>query len=79
MINKNNARENLKRIKHVYKVNDLVLVKNERSTKYGQDAYNGPWTILEVRNNGTVKIEKGAVSDVYNIRNITPYTSLNNE
>ena len=58
IINQSNSRENLKQIKHVYKVNDLVLVKNERSTKYEQDACNGPWTILEVRNNRTVKIEK---------------------
>ena len=50
------------------------MVKNQKSTKYGQNAYNGPWTITEVRNNGTVKLNKGAISDVYNIRNITPYT-----
>ena len=72
-IHKNNQTENNKRIKHEYKVNDTVLVKNEHSTKFGQDAYNGPWKILEVQNNGTVKIEKGAITDVYNIRNITPY------
>jgi len=51
----------------------LVLVKNEQSTKFGKDAYNGPWTIQEIKDNGTVKITKGPVSDVYNIRNITPY------
>ena len=72
-IHKNNQAENNKRVKHEYKVNDTVLVKNEQSTKFGQDAYNGPWKILEVRNNGTVKIEKGVITDIYNIRNITPY------
>ena len=73
LINKNNAKENSKRTPHDYKVKDLVLVKNEQSTKFGKDAYNGPWMIQEVRDNGTVKISKGPVSDVYNIWNITPY------
>ena len=73
LINQNNAKENSKRIPHQYKPEDLVLVKNEQSTKFGKDAYNGPWTIQEVRNNGTVKISKGLISDIYNIRNITPY------
>ena len=58
---------------HQYKIKDLVLVKNKQSTKFGKNAYNGPWTIQEVRDNGTVKITKGLVSDVYNICNITPY------
>ena len=73
LINQNNAKENSKRIPHQYKPEDLVLVKNEQSTKFGKDAYNGPWTIQEVRNNGTVKISKGLISDIYNICNITPY------
>ena len=66
--------ENEKRIPHTYKVNNLVLVKNQKSTKYGQNAYNGPWTITEARNNGTVKLNKVSILVIYNIRNITPYT-----
>ena len=72
-IHKINQAEYNKRIQQEYKVNDTALVKNKRSTNFGQDAYNGPWKILEVWNNGTVKIKKGAIMDVYNIRNITPY------
>ena len=74
-INKNNTKENSKCIQHKYKVNDQVLVKNQKSTKFGQGAYNGPWTVNKVRNNGTVKITKVLVTDVYIIRNITPYQS----
>ena len=70
-----NVNENKKCISHNYKVNDSVLVTNERSTKYGQNAYSGPWTILEVRNNGTVKIEKKIITDIYNIQNITTYVT----
>ena len=52
---------------HKYEVDDLVLIKNKQSSKYGKDTYNGPWTIKEVRDNRAVKISKGPVSDVYNI------------
>ena len=38
---KNNTRENKKRVAHTYKSEDLVLVKNERKTKYGKDTYQG--------------------------------------
>ena len=75
-INKNIAEENSKRIQHEYKINDQVLVKNQQSTKFGQDAYNGPWTVNKVRDNRTVKITKGVITDVYNICNITPYNSI---
>ena len=73
LINQSNSKENSKQVDHTYKVDDLVLAKNKQSTKYGKDAYNCPWTIQEVQDNGTVKISKGLVSDVYNIQNITPY------
>ena len=67
LINQNNARENSKHINYTYKDGNSVLVKNEQSTKYGKDAYNGPWTIQEVRDNRAIKISKGLVSDVYNL------------
>ena len=57
-INKNNTKANSKRVQHKYKVNNQILVKNQQSTKFGQDAYNGPWTINKVHNNRTVKITK---------------------
>ena len=64
-----------KRIKHKYKVNDIVLVKNKQSTKFGQGTYNGPWKILEVLNNNTDKIQQCAIIDTYTIQNITLYKS----
>ena len=74
-INRNDAKENSKRVHHEYKVNDQVLVKHQQSTKFGQNAYNGPWTINKVRDKGTVKITKKVFTDVYNLRNITPYNT----
>jgi RNase H-like domain found in reverse transcriptase/Reverse transcriptase (RNA-dependent DNA polymerase)/Integrase zinc binding domain len=69
----NNRRENSKRIPHQYRVGDQVLVKKEWDSKYGSDAYKGPFDIVEVRNNGTVRIREGRITDTYNIRMITPY------
>ena len=57
---KNNTVENNKRKKHVYNVNDKVLLKMQANLKYGTDAYTGPFKIVQVNNNGTVKIKKVA-------------------
>ena len=40
--------------------------------KYEQP-YSGPHPILRINNNGTVRIQKGAVTETVNIRRITPY------
>ena len=63
-VNQSNSKENSNQITHIYKVDDLVLVKNKQSSKYSKDTYNGPWEIQEVRDNGTVKIAKCLVSDI---------------
>ena len=75
LIKKNNERENHTRKVHQYKTEDLVLTKNEQSTKYGNTAYSGPYTVTSVNDNGTLYIKKGIVTDVINIRNVHPYLS----
>lgn len=76
-IKANNARENAKRKEYQYKVNDQVLVTNPDSRKYGSDPFIGPYTVLEVRNNGTVRLEQemanGTVQQTWNIRQLKPY------
>ena len=67
--------ENQKILQYEHKGNDLVLVKNQKSSKFGQNDYNGLWTITKVGRNRTVKINKGAISDVYNVCHITPSTN----
>eukprot|EP00957_Ditylum_brightwellii_P013426 1013813-Ditylum_brightwellii.AAC.1 len=62
-----------RRKKHHYQVADKVLVKGDRSSKFGEHAYKGPYEIVEVNNNGVVEIRKGSVTDVFNMRNIKPY------
>jgi len=69
----NNQRENKVRIPHDYKVGDEVLYRNDYLAKYSQDPYDGPYRIVRVNTNGTVRLEMGAVTDTVNIRLIKPY------
>lgn len=73
LIKINNLRENQKRLDHTYRNGDMVLIKASQSTKYGTDAYYGPFSIVQVNDNGTVRVREGATTDTYNIRMITPY------
>ena len=78
LIQKNNERENRKRVKYTYEVGQKVLIKTEQSRKYGKDPYTGPYEVVEVRNNGSLRLKKllgrGAVFETYNLRNVFPYT-----
>jgi hypothetical protein len=76
LINKNNKRENSKRIEHQYKLRQLVLLKRGTENKY-EAPYTGPHTILKVNDNGTVHLKVKSVTDTYNIRQLLPYHEAN--
>ena len=76
VIEKNNKAENAKRVAHLYKEGDPVLLKRGTENKY-ESPYKGPFNILKVNDNGTVCLRVGAVEDSYNIRRLTPYTEAN--
>jgi hypothetical protein len=73
LIEQNNRRENAKRKPHVYTVGNKIMIKNDPQRKYGEQAYSGPFTILRVNDNGTVRYQRGLLRDTINIRNITPF------
>eukprot|EP00957_Ditylum_brightwellii_P013982 1055109-Ditylum_brightwellii.AAC.1 len=73
LIRKNNEQENKKRKTPNYQVGDNVLLKGNRATKYGNNAYGGPYPIEQLNSNGTVKIRMNTVTDVVNFRSIKPY------
>jgi NADH:ubiquinone oxidoreductase subunit len=74
IIQKNNKKENAKRIPHEYKVNDKVLCTSKPTlSKFGSNPWEGPFQILKVNNNGTVCLRKGVVIETVNIRQIQPY------
>ena len=73
LIHKNNIQENSKRIPHTYQVEDKVLIDlGDVKTKF-DPKYEGPYSVVQVNNNGTVRIRKGAVTETVSIRIIHPY------
>eukprot|EP00957_Ditylum_brightwellii_P180196 13726156-Ditylum_brightwellii.AAC.1 len=53
---KNNENESKKGKLYHYQVADKVSVKGDRSSKFGDYACKGHYEIVQVNNNGTVKI-----------------------
>ena len=73
-ITANNKRENRSRINYQYTVGDQILIKVELKGKFAGDPCEGPYRVTSVNPaNGTIRYQKGAVEDVINIRNVTPY------
>lgn len=77
-INKNNARENNRRIPHDYKVGEKVLVTKPGIQGKMSLPREGPYPITKVFTNGTVRIQRGAINDRINIRRLTPYYERSN-
>eukprot|EP00957_Ditylum_brightwellii_P067500 5124600-Ditylum_brightwellii.AAC.1 len=73
LIRKNNEQENKKMKTHNYQIGDNVLLTGNRATKYGTNAYNGPYSIAQINSNGKVKIRMNRVTDVVSLRNIKSY------
>ena len=71
-INENNRRENSRRKPHQYNVGDKVLLRRGTENKY-ESPYSGPHEILQVNDNGTVRMAVKNVIDTFNIRRIKPY------
>ena len=71
-INENNRRENSRRKPHQYHVGDKVLLRRGTENKY-ESPYSGPHEILQVNDNGTVRMAVKNVIDTFNIRRIKPY------
>jgi transposase InsO family protein len=74
IIDKNNKKENAKRKEHTYKVGDQVLLRRGTENKY-EKPYLGPFNILKVNDNGTVRLIVKSTEDTYNIRRLVPYVS----
>ena len=79
LTDRNNERENKRRIDYDYKVGDKVLVIKDgilrkSESKYGKE----PWTITTVHTNGTIRVQCGTKSERINIRRVTPYTEAIN-
>ena len=73
-VDKNNARENSLRVDHDYHIGDKVLVTDRDIHCKLNCPTKGPYNIIQIYTNGTVRVQRGAVTERINIRRCTPYT-----
>ena len=78
---KNLARENAARIPHTYMVGDKVLVRLDPSDrKWKLNApFEGPFLIMQVYKNGTIRIQRGAYDEVIHLRRVKPFVDSDYE
>ena len=67
-------RGSLTRLNARYTIGDKVLLNRGTENKY-EALYQGPFNILQVYDNGTVRLKIKSVEDTYNIRRLVPYNS----
>jgi hypothetical protein len=79
IINKSNHEENKSQIPYEYKVGDQVLLETSGILRKFSAPRTGPFSVMNVCNNGTIQIQKGIVSERVNIlRIITPFNQYPN-
>ena len=76
-INKDNIRENNKRVDHNYKSGDTVMLDDNCAHRY-ETPYKGPFVIKQCWTNDMVTLQCGAINIRYNIHRIESYTSTTN-
>ena len=71
----NNQRENKSRVPHEYKVGDKVLINRDVIQRKLLPKRDGPYEVVRIYDNGTIKLRKGIVVQRINIRRLQPYHS----
>ena len=74
-IEDSNKRENAKRVRHTYKVGDLVTKDRNQLQPKLHRPRDGPYTVVKVYTNGVVKIQDGVTYEKVSIRRIHPFNS----
>ena len=72
LINKSNIAENDKRVEYDYEVGDDVFIYRDGHYRKLEGPFLGPFTIVQVYTNGTVRIRRGTTSERISIRRLTP-------
>ena len=74
LMDKANLQENENRVPHVYRVGDLVTkdISDKRAPKLNA-LREGPFVVQQVNANGTLRIQKGAKTELVNMRRIKPF------
>ena len=71
--NRNTARENAQRSDYDYQIGGQVLLRKDGILRKAESKYTGPYSISSVHTNGTIQIQRGALSERVNIRRVRPY------
>jgi hypothetical protein len=72
-IRHNNEQENKGQKSYDYKVGDRILLTDARKGSKLSPPREGPYLVEQVFTNGTILIQRGAVSERVNIRREIPY------
>ena len=75
----NNERENRNRIEHEYHAGDKILIiikKNDVKAKLDERT-EAPYKIIQIYENGTIKIQKDKYEETISIRRIKPSVGKN--
>jgi hypothetical protein len=72
-IRHNNERENKGRKDHNYEFGDQILLTDSQKRSKLALPREGPYLVERVFTNGTILIQRGAISDRVNIRRVTPF------
>ena len=76
LINTNLLQHNWKRYEYHYTLGQIIMVQVNDPTKM-EEKLHGPYRILELRTNGTVRIQRDPhVVETFNIRKIFPYKGV---
>ena len=75
---RDNIRENKTRLPHQYTVGEQVLITKPGKIPKMSLPREGPYTIVRIYTNGTVRVQRGPIESTINIRRITPYTTRSN-
>jgi len=62
--NENSRREDAKRKAYQYSVGNQILIKTDPNRKYCQNAYKGPYQIISVNDNGTLRYQNGRIQEM---------------
>jgi len=73
LADQNTAKENTRRIDFDHAVGQKVIVCKDGILCKAEDRYSGPYVITQVHTNGTVRIQRGTMSERINIRRIAPF------
>ena len=73
-IKRNNKKENAGRMPHTYKIGDKILLEKPKTVRRKLESpRTGPYEVTQVYTNGTIRIQRGNISERVNIRRVSPY------